>query len=89
MTPDLGQGAAQALLDVAALVAALAAHPLPEALLAYERARKRTAERIVWRSRMVGRVAQASHPLSARLRDAVAANLPQAVLAREMARVLR
>lgn len=57
MTPNLGQGAAQALEDVAALSRHLGEKPLSEALRAYEHDRKRRAERVVRQSRAVGRVA--------------------------------
>ena len=89
MTPNLGQGAAQALLDVVALVRQLEARPPAEALPAYERARKRPAERIVKRSRVAGRVAAASNPLAVALRDAVAGTIPGTVMARAMGTVLR
>jgi 2-polyprenyl-6-methoxyphenol hydroxylase-like FAD-dependent oxidoreductase len=72
MTPNLGQGAAQALEDVAVLLAELAAAPVPEALVAYERRRKRQAELVVMRSRSTGRIAQAANPVTAFLRDTMA-----------------
>lgn len=89
MTPNLGQGAAQALLDVAALRRALVDLPIDEAPAAYERARKREAERIVRRSRSLGRIAQLSNPVAARARDVAARITPTSVVAREMERVLR
>lgn len=89
MTPNLGQGAAQALLDVSALERQLRARRPAEALPAYERLRKRSAERIVRRSRVAGRVAEASNPLAAALRDTVAGAIPGAVMARAMGTVLR
>jgi 2-polyprenyl-6-methoxyphenol hydroxylase-like FAD-dependent oxidoreductase len=88
MTPNLGQGAAQALIDVATLVRELRSGPLEEALTAYERQRKRPAERIVRQSRAVGRMAQLSNPLSARIRDAISSRAPSAIVARQMGRVL-
>lgn len=89
MTPNMGQGAAQALLDVATLRDELAAKPPAEAFSAYERARKRPAERIVRQSRTIGRIAQTANPLAARLRDAVARHTPPALMAHQMGRVLR
>jgi 2-polyprenyl-6-methoxyphenol hydroxylase-like FAD-dependent oxidoreductase len=89
MTPNLGQGAAQALLDVANLVAKLRATPQSDALSAYERTRKRPAERIVRRSRIAGRVAQASNPLATALRDNLSGAVPAAVMSRAMGSVLR
>lgn len=72
MTPNLGQGAAQALEDVAALLAALASHPVPEALAGYQQQRKRHAELVVARSRMTARIAQPANPVMALLRDRLA-----------------
>src|SRR5262249_23697013 len=79
MTPNLGQGAAQALEDVAALHRHLGSQPLPNALAAYVGERKRRAERIVARSRSAGRFAQASNPLAVRMRAAFMRRTPQAV----------
>lgn len=89
MTPNLGQGAAQALEDVAALLRELSLAPVPEALAAYERRRKPRAERIVARSRMTGKVAQAANPMTAFLRDALARVTPEAVTLRQIDAVLK
>jgi 2-polyprenyl-6-methoxyphenol hydroxylase-like FAD-dependent oxidoreductase len=89
MTPNLGQGAAQALLDVAALAREFAANrPLADALRAYERARKRPAERIVRQSRAMGRIAQTTNPLAARLRDTLARHTPAALMTHQIGRTL-
>jgi len=88
MTPNLGQGAAQALEDVAALARRLGERPVSEALPFYERDRKRRAERIVRQSRAVGRVAQISNPVIASLRDRLARRLPEGAALRQIARVL-
>jgi 2-polyprenyl-6-methoxyphenol hydroxylase-like FAD-dependent oxidoreductase len=89
MTPNLGQGAAQALVDVAVLCRELAQRPPAEAFLAYERARKARAEQIVRRSRAVGRVAQMANPLAVGLRNALVRRIPPALVARQMEGVLR
>lgn len=88
MTPNLGQGAAQSFEDVAVLALELRALPIAEALRAYEKARKRRAERIARQSRTMGRIFQASNPAAAWLRDAVASRTPAAVTARQLAGVL-
>jgi 2-polyprenyl-6-methoxyphenol hydroxylase-like FAD-dependent oxidoreductase len=90
MTPNLGQGAAQALQDVAALRRALTAASSPaEALPHYEHERKRHAERVVLHSRMAGRLAQTSNPLAARTRDFFAGHTPPNLIARRMEAVMR
>jgi 2-polyprenyl-6-methoxyphenol hydroxylase-like FAD-dependent oxidoreductase len=88
MTPNLGQGAAQALEDLAVLAEQLRARPLPEALRAYEAVRKRRAERIARESRLVGGIVQISNPRLANLRDFAARCTPQAISYWQMARVL-
>jgi 2-polyprenyl-6-methoxyphenol hydroxylase-like FAD-dependent oxidoreductase len=89
MTPNLGQGAAQALEDVAALGRALARHRhLTDALPGYEAERKRRAERVVSLSRAMGRLLQASNPVLASMRDALAGHTPQALLIRQFDAVL-
>ncbi|MDN5764261.1 MAG: FAD-dependent monooxygenase [Humibacillus sp.] len=88
MTPNLGQGAAQALEDVAALLDELGSAPVPEALAAYELHRRSRAEYVVSRSRLAGRVAQAGNPLTASLRDALARATPARALLRQFATIL-
>lgn len=66
MTPNLGQGAAQALEDVPALVAALHRSDIAGAVTTLRVAR---VERIKRRSAVMGRVGQTHHPLAAGLRN--------------------
>jgi 2-polyprenyl-6-methoxyphenol hydroxylase-like FAD-dependent oxidoreductase len=88
MTPNLGQGAAQALEDVAALARQLGSAPLEQALSAYVAERKRRAERVVARSRSAGHLLQASNPLAVRVRSVVMRRTPQAALWRQLAPLL-
>lgn len=88
MTPNLGQGAAQALEDVAVLLDELGSAPVPEALAAYESRRRARAEQVVSRSRLAGRVAQAGNPLTVCLRDALARATPARAALRQLAAVL-
>ncbi len=71
MTPNVGQGANQALEDAAALVALLDRHPIETALTTYDRLRRPHTQAIVRRSRRVGAVAQWSWPPATMLRDTV------------------
>jgi len=87
-TPNLGQGAALALADVATLARLLAERPLAEALPAYERARKKRAEAIVRQSRQVGRTAQLASPLACRLRNAAMRAIPAGLMARRFSAIL-
>lgn len=88
MTPNLGQGAAQAIEDVWALTRHLARAPIATALPAYELERKRRAEQIVARSRAVGRLAQASNPILAAARDTLARLTPNYAMRRQLTRIL-
>jgi 2-polyprenyl-6-methoxyphenol hydroxylase-like FAD-dependent oxidoreductase len=87
-TPNLGQGAAQALEDVATLAPLLRKQSPADAFMHFEKTRKRRAERIVRQSRTIGRIAQASNPIAARMRDLAARSTPEAVAYRQFARIL-
>ncbi|GAA3946014.1 FAD-dependent monooxygenase [Microbacterium soli] len=83
MTPNLGQGAGQAIEDAATLAVLLRGcgeGGLDTALADYSRLRRQRTRAIARRSRMAGRVAQAEGRLSASLRDAALRLTPGAVL---------
>lgn len=88
MTPNLGQGAAQAIEDVAVLLEELASTSVPQALAAYEHRRKPRADQVVARSRFVGAVAQGAHPATAFVRDGLARVTPDRIALRQAAAVL-
>ena len=58
MTPDIGQGAGQAIEDAVVLAAALAGQPVPEALESYDRQRRPRTRSILTAARRTGRFAQ-------------------------------
>jgi 2-polyprenyl-6-methoxyphenol hydroxylase-like FAD-dependent oxidoreductase len=77
MTPDLSQGAAQALEDAVVLAASLRDVDDPViGLRAYEALRRRRTAPIVKRSRAAGRLAQSSGRFGTSLRDFVMGSLP-------------
>lgn len=85
MTPNLGQGACQALEDAVVLARCLAAPgDVPAALRAYERARVPRANALVLQSRRVGAVGQWSNPLACAGRDALARLLLPVVIERQL-----
>ena len=92
MTPDLGQGAGQAIEDAATLALLLRGtqpHNLGSILEQFDRLR-RSRTRALWRqSRLTGRVAQARHPIAASLRDAALRATPSSLLAGAMTRTQR
>jgi 2-polyprenyl-6-methoxyphenol hydroxylase-like FAD-dependent oxidoreductase len=84
MTPNLGQGAAQALEDAVALAEALSEAPHPIAgLRAYERSRIRRTTMIVNRSRQLGRFAHLRNPVACRVRDILMKATPDRVQRRQ------
>ena len=83
MLPFLGQGACQAIEDAAALGDAVERHgAVPDALHAYERARRKRAAMLVKRSRAAGRVAHARR--GRRLRDALVRRTPAGARFRQL-----
>ncbi len=88
MTPDLGQGACQAIEDAVVLAACLEQEADPAtALRRYESIRQpRTAEIVKMAARM-GDMAQWQNPLAAGLRDLLNASLPQAVILNQVAKL--
>ncbi|MBG0815441.1 FAD-dependent monooxygenase [Planomonospora sp. ID82291] len=85
MTPNLGQGACQALEDAVTLAHAVDALGVRRGLQAYDRARRPRTQLIVRRSRQAGAAAHwTSAPLTT-LRDAVLPLLPDALLGRSLA----
>lgn len=91
MTPNLGQGACQALEDAVILSRWLRREPDPEkALLGYERERRPRTVRFQKKSWTVGVLGQWSHPLAVRARNVLACHVLsrlQGVQMREMAGV--
>ncbi len=81
MTPDLGQGAGQAMEDAATLVRLLRTRPAEEALSAYDRLRRARTAPIAARARQVGRVMQSR----SRLRDPLLRLTPSNLLGRQVA----
>jgi 2-polyprenyl-6-methoxyphenol hydroxylase-like FAD-dependent oxidoreductase len=89
MTPDLSQGAAQALEDAVVLAASLRDAADPGAgLRAYEASRRRRAAQIVKRSRAAGKLAQSSGRLGAAFRDFLIGSLPSGVQRRQQAQLV-
>jgi 2-polyprenyl-6-methoxyphenol hydroxylase-like FAD-dependent oxidoreductase len=85
MLPNLGQGACQAIEDAVALGRALGVTGDPaEALLAYERARRPHATRVVRQSRRMARLEHVDGRVAVPLRDAVMRALPRSAALRQL-----
>ena len=89
MTPNLGQGAGQAIEDAVVLDQCLAAsHDIESALTSYEQRRVHRANAIVRGSRQFGEIAQWSHPVAALLRDTAMRLVPASVKLRQLRQVM-
>lgn len=81
MTPNMGQGASQALEDAVVLGRCVARLPdAAGALRAYERARRQRAAGFVAMSRWAGRAGQLAHPWACAARDAALRAFPKPVM---------
>jgi 2-polyprenyl-6-methoxyphenol hydroxylase-like FAD-dependent oxidoreductase len=89
MTPNLGQGACQALEDAVVLANCLdGTAELDAALRAYEQQRIPRTSRIAQQSRRIGQVGQWQHPLACALRDTLARHLLARVQDRQLDQVI-
>jgi 2-polyprenyl-6-methoxyphenol hydroxylase-like FAD-dependent oxidoreductase len=89
MTPNLGQGACQALEDAATLAVLLGSESdVDVALRRYDALRRPRSQAIALRSRRTGAMAQLRSPVMIGLRNAVLRLVPSPVLLRSMSRVL-
>jgi 2-polyprenyl-6-methoxyphenol hydroxylase-like FAD-dependent oxidoreductase len=89
-TPNIGQGACQALEDAVVLARCLReSADLAAAFRAYEARRRARTRAITLFSRRIGRVAQWEHPVACLLRDRLMARTPAYVRRRQMERWFR
>ncbi|MFV0372479.1 FAD-dependent monooxygenase, partial [Microbacterium sp.] len=89
MTPNLGQGAGQGIEDAPTLTLLLRSGDTDTALARYDRLRRRRTAAIWRQSRLLGKVAQASHPVAAGIRDVLLRATPPAVMGRATQSVQR
>jgi 2-polyprenyl-6-methoxyphenol hydroxylase-like FAD-dependent oxidoreductase len=85
MLPNLGQGGCQAIEDAAVLAASLASSAdVPEALGAYERARKPRAEKVARQSRRMSGLAHQRNPAVVALRNIAMRAAPASATLRQL-----
>ncbi|MFT4234631.1 MAG: FAD-dependent monooxygenase [Microbacterium sp.] len=82
MTPNLGQGAGQAIEDAATLVLLLRTGDPDAALSRYDELRRKRTKAIWRQSRQMGKIAQASRPMVTGLRDGLLRAIPPALMGR-------
>ncbi|RAL26279.1 FAD-dependent monooxygenase [Thermoflavimicrobium daqui] len=84
MTPNLGQGANQAIEDALVLSKMIQENDqLDQALLQYENKRIQRTSKLILQARQVGRVGQWSHPFVCRVRDLIFRKTPNSVLKKQ------
>jgi 2-polyprenyl-6-methoxyphenol hydroxylase-like FAD-dependent oxidoreductase len=89
MTPNLGQGACQALEDAVVLAECLrTSDEIPRSLEAYQTRRAPRANWIVRRSRQFGEMAQLENPILVALRNTAMRHMPPGYRTREIERIL-
>jgi 2-polyprenyl-6-methoxyphenol hydroxylase-like FAD-dependent oxidoreductase len=85
MLPFLGQGACQAIEDAVALGDAVRTHgAAPDALRAYEQARRKRAAMLIKRSRAAGRIAHVQSAWKRALRDTLVHRTPESARYRQL-----
>jgi 2-polyprenyl-6-methoxyphenol hydroxylase-like FAD-dependent oxidoreductase len=88
MTPDVGQGACQAIEDAVTIAAALAGEPdVTGALAAYDAQRRPRTQSVVTAARRTGRVAQADGAVATGLRDLLMRVVPPSASLRMVERI--
>ncbi|UXR78031.1 MULTISPECIES: FAD-dependent monooxygenase [unclassified Staphylococcus] len=84
-TPNMGQGAGQAMEDAIVLANVLDKYEtLAEALKRYDKVRVKHTTKVIKRSRKIGRIAQKQGRLTIRLRNSIARKLPTWAIARQL-----
>lgn len=79
-TPNMGQGASQAIEDAVCLANQLEQYPLKEALANYDRLSVPHTKKVILKSRKIGKAAQSESQLFIQLRNKVVKNIPEYVL---------
>ncbi|MDM8174441.1 MULTISPECIES: FAD-dependent monooxygenase [Olivibacter] len=85
-TPNMGQGACQAIEDAVVLAQCLATQSdLATALKQYEKRRVKRTKRIIWQSRLLGWMAHWESPFWCRFRNGILRSVPKIVTKKQIA----
>ncbi len=87
MTPNMGQGACQAIEDAYVLAECLTRYPVKQAFAEYQRLRLPKAHHVAQRSRQIGQMAHLSNPLLVTLRNQVMRMTPPSVSRRQSEKI--
>ena len=77
-TPNMGQGAGQAMEDAIVLVNCLEAYDFDKALERYDKLRVKHTAKVIKRSRKIGKVAQKRNKLIVNVRNSIMKMMPNA-----------
>ncbi len=88
-TPNMGQGACQAIEDAYVIAACLEKYDLPQAFKEYQRLRMAKAHQVVKTSWMIGKMAHWKNPLARQLRTTLMKATPQSVNRRQSAKLFQ
>ena len=80
-TPNMGQGAGQAMEDAIVLANCLQAYPFEAALQRYDKIRVDHTKKVIKRSRKIGKLAQRSNKIVISLRNSIAKIMPNRLVA--------
>ncbi|WP_426704338.1 FAD-dependent monooxygenase [Staphylococcus shinii] len=82
-TPNMGQGAGQAMEDAIVLANCLGAYPFEEALQKYDKLRVKHTKKVIKKSRKIGKLAQLSNRPLIALRNKIAKLIPNQLVSRQ------
>ena len=82
-TPNMGQGAGQAMEDAIVLAQCLAHYPVEKALARYDRLRVKHTKKVIKKSRSIGKKAQYQNGLKVRVRNTVLKRVPKWMINRQ------
>ena len=77
MTPNMGQGAGQAMEDAIVLANCIASYDLEKALQRYNKLRVKHTKKVIQRSRKIGNIAQKDKKLIVTLRNSIMKRMPK------------
>ncbi|BCU53004.1 NAD(P)-binding protein [Staphylococcus auricularis] len=83
-TPNMGQGAGQAMEDAIVLNQCLASYDFQQALERYDKLRVKHTAKVIKRSRRIGKIAQMRNGLMVGARNTIAKRIPQFMLNRQV-----
>ena len=82
-TPNLGQGAGQAMEDAIVLANCIESYEFAQALERYDKLRVKHSKKIIKKSRKIGKVAQSTQRIFIKLRNAITKRTPNSLLGRQ------